>query len=223
MQPNSSPFAVIFDMDGVIVDSNPWHTVSLREFCERHGYHLSDSYLKEHVYGRANKDWLPALFGELTEEKIRELSGEKEALFREIYRDKITPISGLIPFLEALETHHIPKAIATSAPGENVTFTLENTGTSKFFDVILDESHISNGKPDPEIYLKTAARINYPPERCIVFEDSLSGVESAHRAGCKVIGITTTHTTDEFKNTVAVIDDFTQLAVGDLFEIMNNQ
>ncbi len=222
MQTTSSLFAVIFDMDGVIVDSNPWHKVSLREFCEQHGFHLTDQYLKEHIFGRANKDWLPALFGKLSESRIREYSGEKEALFREIYRDQITPISGLIPFLEALEDHHIPKAIATSAPRDNVTFTLEKTGTSKFFDVILDESHISNGKPDPEIYLKTAARLNYRPEKCIVFEDSLSGVESAYRAGCKVIGITTTHTTDEFINTVRVIDDFTQLQIEDLFDLMNS-
>lgn len=216
-----SPFAMIFDMDGVIIDSNPWHKKSLRRFCEKHGYHLSDEYLKEHIYGRSNKDWIPVLFGELPESSIKALSDEKEALFRKMFKDHIRPITGLIPFLDNLKSHHIPMAIATSAPSDNVTFTLEHTGIGNFFDVILDESVVSKGKPDPEIYLKTAARLTYQPGNCIVVEDSLSGVESARRAGCKVIGITTTHLPGEFRDTVRNIDDFTQLQIKDLYQIMN--
>ncbi len=220
MQTTRSPFAVIFDMDGVIIDSNPWHKKSLREFCEKHGYHLSDEYLKEHIYGRANKDWIPVLFGDIPESRIRELANEKETLFRDLYKDQIKPIPGLLPFLETLHKRQIPTAIATSAPADNVSFTLNHTGIEKFFDVILDESSIDKGKPDPEIYLKTADRLNYPPDRCLVIEDSLSGVESARSAGCKVIGITTTHSSDEISHTVRNIDDFTQLSGQDLSEIM---
>lgn len=219
MHTSRSPIAVIFDMDGVIIDSNPWHKIALREFCERHGHHLSDEYLKEHVYGRANKDWIPVLFGDISDTEIRKLSDEKESLFREIFRDHIKPVSGLIPFLDALEENNIPKAIATSAPADNVTFTLRHTKTQKYFNVILDESDITYGKPDPEIYLRTATHIKYPPESCIVIEDSISGVESALRAGCRVIGITTTHPADDFEKTGRVINDFTQLHVEELFDL----
>jgi HAD superfamily hydrolase (TIGR01509 family) len=208
-------------MDGVIVDSNPWHKKSLREFCERHGYHFSDEYLKEHIFGRTNKDWIPVLFGDIPESRIRELANEKETLFRDLYKDHIKPITGLLPFLQALNEHLIPMAIATSAPADNVSFTLSHTGIGKYFEVILDESAILNGKPDPEVYQKTAHRIGYAPENCIVIEDSLSGVESARRAGCTVIGITTTHSSDEFRYTIRNIDDFTQLQIQDLNEIMH--
>ena len=219
-QTSRSSFAIIFDMDGVIVDSNPFHKKSLREFCKKHGFHLSDDYLKEHIYGRANKDWIPVLFGEIPESQVRALSQEKEKLFRDIYKNEIKPVSGLVSFLGELHNHNIPVAIATSAPSNNVSFTLHHTGIENYFDTILDESAIKKGKPDPEIYLKTADRLGYQPDHCLVFEDSLSGVESARRAGCTVIGITTTHTSDEFSNTVRNIDDFTQIRNRDLHEIM---
>lgn len=214
-----SPFAVIFDMDGVIVDSNPWHKVSLDDFFKKHGFQLSDEYIRERIYGRTNKEWIPALFGDLSEPEFQALSNEKEALFRDIYKDYIQPIKGLIPFLEALEANHIPMAIATSAPGDNVAFTLKNTGTEKFFNIVVDQSAITKGKPHPEIYLKTASLLDYSPQLCIVIEDSLSGIESAYRAGCKVIGITTTHESGDFKHTVRTIDDFTHLQIRDLYEI----
>lgn len=207
-------FAVIFDMDGVIVDSNPTHTIALRKFFEQHGYNLTDEELKTGVYGRSNKDWLPELFGDsLTTEEYKKLADEKEALFRELFTLIIKPLKGLIYFLDVLVDNKITRAIATSAPTANVDFVLEKTGIKKYFDVILDESDIKKGKPDPEIYLKTATAIQFPPEKCIVFEDSLPGVESAKQAGCKVVGVTTTHSRDEFLGTDLVIDNFEHINV----------
>jgi HAD superfamily hydrolase (TIGR01509 family) len=110
-----------------------------------------------------------------------------------------------------MEEQSIPRAIATSAPRENVDFTLRHTATKKFFSTILDESFVTHGKPDPEIYLKTAAAIGFKPEQCIVLEDSLSGVKSGKAAGCKVIGITTTHTREELTETDLIIDNFVGL------------
>ncbi len=219
-QASQPSFAVIFDMDGVVVDSNPYHKKALREFCEQHGYHLSDDYMKENIFGRANKDWIPRLFGDITREQMQAYAREKEALYRKIYQDHIRPIDGLIDFLSGLATRGIPRAIATSAPAENVDFTLDMTGTRKYFDIILDESDIKNGKPDPEIYLRTAEALHHPPRCCVVIEDSLSGVESAWRAECKVIGITTTHAAADFKHTSRAIDDFTRLRIEDLYELM---
>jgi HAD superfamily hydrolase (TIGR01509 family) len=202
------PIAFIFDMDGVIVDSNPFHKISLKQFCKKYGHDLSEEQLKERIYGRTNKDWLANVFGPLEEEQLKAYADEKEALFRELYKDDIHEVAGLTNFLQTLETQNIPRAIATSAPRANVDFTLAKTGTGRFFPVILDESFVSKGKPDPEIYLKTAAALHFLPEQCIVFEDSLSGVRAGKRAGCKVVGITTTHTREELDETDLVIDDF---------------
>jgi HAD superfamily hydrolase (TIGR01509 family) len=107
-----------------------------------------------------------------------------------------------------MQQEQIPRAIATSAPRANVDFTLEKTHIGKFFDTILDESFVTNGKPEPEIYLKTAAALGFDPAKCIVFEDSLSGVEAGKAAGCKVIGITTTHSHEELRKCNLVVENF---------------
>lgn len=213
---NMKDFAIIFDMDGVIVDSNPAHTVALKQFCTKYGYELDEEKLREKIYGRANKDWIPNLFGEISKEKLKSYADEKEALYREIYKDTIAPVKGLENFLKMLEKNDIKKAIATSAPSENVSYTLENTNLKNYFDTILDESFVSRGKPDPEIYIKTVQALNFKPENCIVVEDSLSGIQSAQKAGCKVIGILTTHTKEEFAHTDLVIKDFDELTIDKL-------
>ncbi len=199
--------AFIFDMDGVIVDSNPTHKVALNQFCQEHGYNLSEEDLREKIYGRTNRDWLLNLFGKLDEETIRQYADEKEALFRKLYTD-IRPLKGLIDFLDKMDKAGIPRAIATSAPRANVDFTLEKTGTGKYFETILDDSFVTEGKPNPQIYLKSAAALGLLPGDCIVFEDSLSGVKAGKRAGCKVIGVTTTHSKAELAETDLTIDNF---------------
>lgn len=212
-----SSYAVIFDMDGVIIDSNPFHKISLRQFCEKYGYHLNDQELINKIYGRTNKDWIANLFGALSKEELSRYGEEKEALFREIYKNDISALRGLPEFLGSLKEKNIPIAIGTSAPRSNVDFVLASTGLEKYFSVILDESNVEQGKPNPEIYLKVAAKLGYEPSRCIVFEDSLSGVESAQRAGAKVVGVATTHSFDELNHTDFVIQDFMDLDPDFLF------
>jgi HAD superfamily hydrolase (TIGR01509 family) len=203
--------AFIFDMDGVIIDSNPFHKVALKQFCQKYGHDLSEEELKEKIYGRTNKDWIANVFGKLDDKKLKAYADEKEALFRKLYEQSIHALTGLINFLDATERIGIPCAIATSAPRANVDFTLNRTGIEKYFPVILDESFVSKGKPDPEIYIKTVAALGLEPEMCVVFEDSLSGVEAGKRAGCKVVGLATTHTAEELSSTKLVINDFSEI------------
>jgi beta-phosphoglucomutase len=211
-------FAFLFDMDGVIIDSNPAHKIALKKFCLQYGHDLTEEKLREKIYGRTNKDWIPNIFGPLTAEQIARYGEEKEAMFREIYKDDIKPLKGLINFLEVADKLSIAKAIATSAPRANVDFTLTYTHTEKYFSAILDESFVTKGKPDPEIYIKSAAALGYDPRHCIVFEDSLSGVQAGKSAGCKVVGLSTTHTPEELHNTDLVIQDFDEISVEALME-----
>lgn len=203
--------AFIFDMDGVIIDSNPFHKISLKQFCKKYSHDLTEEQLRERIYGRTNKDWLTNVFGQLEPEQLKKYADEKEALFRELYQNDIKPLEGLVAFLEKMDEQKVPRAIATSAPRANVDFTLTKTKTGKYFSTILDESFVQRGKPDPEIYIKTATALKFNPGHCIVFEDSLSGVKSAKAAGCKVVGITTTHTHEELHETDLVIDNFSGL------------
>lgn len=203
--------AFIFDMDGVIVDSNPFHKISLKQFCKKYGHDLSEEQLKEKIYGRTNKDWLANVFGNIDEKQLRQYADEKESLFRELYQNDVKPLPGLVNFLKLLDREDFPRAIATSAPRANVDFTLSRTGTGKYFQTILDESFVTRGKPHPEIYTKTAAALKFLPDRCIVFEDSLSGVISGKKANCKVVGVTTTHTPEELEGADFTIDNFVGL------------
>jgi HAD superfamily hydrolase (TIGR01509 family) len=205
-------FAIIFDMDGVLIDSNPFHKIALRQFCKRYGHDLSDEQLKEKIYGRTNKEWITNIFGELTPEQLNAYTEEKESLFRELYDKDIRPLNGLIPFLKLLEHHQIPRAIATSAPRTNVDFTFEKTEIGRYFEIVLHDTHVSKGKPNPEIYLKTARAIGMPPSKCVVFEDSISGIQAGKASGARVVGVTTTHRAEELEDVDLVIDDFVNLS-----------
>ena len=212
----NSALAFVFDMDGVIVDSNPYHEIALRQFCRKYGRDLSEEELREKIFGRRNRDWLTRVFGDLSEEEIKKYGEEKEALFRQLYEKDIQPVAGLKEFLDEVAKLGIPRCIATSAPRANVDFVLDKTGLGRYFEVVLDESFVKEGKPHPEVYLKAARALNFPPDRAIVFEDSLAGVEAARAAGCPVIGVTTTHTAEELTHTDLVIDDFTGIDPGSL-------
>ena len=198
-------------MDGVIVDSNPYHKIALKRFCKKHGRDLTEDQLREKIYGRRNQDWLRNIFGPLYEQTMRAFAEEKEALFRQVYEKDIKPLNGLKDFLEKVSYLSIPRVIATSAPRANVDFTLERTETTPYFSTILDDSYVTHGKPHPEVYLKAAAAVDFEPQNCVVFEDSLAGIQAARNAGCKVVGVTTTHTDKELTDTDITIENFSGL------------
>jgi len=215
-----SKFGIIFDMDGVIVDSNPFHKIALKQFCGKYGFELTDEQLLQKVYGRTNKEWLTNLMGKLPDDQIHAYAEEKEALYRQLFKDDIKPVKGLVQFLEQLDQHQIARAIGTSAPQSNVDFTLSKTNTLSYFTTILNDTFVTQGKPHPEIYLKAAKALALPNSRCIVIEDSLSGVAAGKAAGSKVIGIATTHTREELAHTDLVIDDFEDLSLAQLEQLV---
>jgi HAD superfamily hydrolase (TIGR01509 family) len=217
MSKDSRGFGIIFDMDGVLIDSNPYHKKSLKKFAQTYGYDLSEEELRVKIYGRQNKDWIPKLFGrELSLDEIDKYAVEKESLFQKVYKKDVKPVAGLLPFLKILKEESIPRAIATSAPRMNVDFVFEHTAIGEYFGLVLDDSHIKRGKPDPEAYLKASELLGFEPGQCVVFEDSLSGVESARRAGCKIVAVGTTHEESEFGDIDLFILDFADLTLEDI-------
>jgi beta-phosphoglucomutase len=187
----------IFDMDGVIVDNHTWHFEAWIEFGKRHGLTITKAEFSKH-FGSTNNLIMKSLFGkELIEDEILLFGEEKETIYRELYRPFIKPVAGLQAFLQYAFEQGIPLALATSAPSGNVKFTLEATGLTGLFSVITDSSMVSRGKPDPQVYLITAAKLGVLPSECIVFEDSVAGILSAKNAGMHVIGLATTHKSEE--------------------------
>jgi beta-phosphoglucomutase len=214
MSTENNRFGIVFDMDGVLVDSNPYHKKALKSFAKRYGYNLSEEEMREHIYGRQNKEWIPSLFNrEMSRDEIEKYAEEKELNFQKIYDKDIEALNGLIPFLRSLRDSNIPRAIATSAPQINVDFVFRKTDIGDYFGLVLNESHVKRGKPDPEIYLKASELLGFEPRNCVVFEDSLSGVESARRANCRVIAVATTHEPEEFGEVDLVIQDFTEITL----------
>ena len=207
-------FAVIFDMDGVLVDNGNFHRLAWEEFCSRHRISFSEKKFREIFFGRTNNQVLPVLFdGNLSPDEVQKLADEKEQIYREIYRPHLKPVPGLMKLLNELQSHEIVMAVATSAPKENVEFVLNELHIQSFIDVIVDDSMVAQGKPHPEIYLKTAELLNIHPANCVVFEDSLSGTKSAFEAGAKVVALTTTLPADKHRFAHHIITSFSEISV----------
>ncbi len=201
--------AVIFDLDGTLIDNNSYHLKTWRVYLEKIGIDISEEAYRKNINGRTNKDALEYIYNKkMTGEEAMVYALEKEALYREIYKADIKPVDGLIELLEVLHSLNIPMAIATSGIQVNIDFMFEHIPIKQYFKEVVNSSHISKGKPDPEIYLKTASLLNVPTENCLVFEDAVVGVNAAKAAGMKVIAITTTQSKEELRDADMIIRDF---------------
>ncbi len=221
----NAPLAALFDMDGVLVPNAPYHLQAWYQFAANHGVVLTEAGYMAHMNGHVAKDSLEFLFERpLSADELATYTEEKEAVYRDLYRTVLATTRGLIPFLDELKAHGVRLAVGTSAPVSNIGFTLDGLGIRSYFDVVVDASMIQRGKPDPEIYLKAAEWVSVPPNRCLVFEDAVAGIEAGIRAGMKVVALATTHTSDELAHTGAnlIINDFTQIQLNpDLLALLN--
>jgi beta-phosphoglucomutase family hydrolase len=185
--------ALIFDMDGVIVNSNPLHRESWAEYNRRQGIETTEE-MHQRMYGKRNdmiiRDFLGA---HLTDAEVFAHGAAKEALYREMLAPRL--LETLVPGLQAFLERHpdLPKAVATNAEPPNVEFVLREAGLARFFKVIVDGHQVANPKPHPDVYLRAAHLLGIPTHQCVVFEDSYGGVAAAFAAGMRVIGITTTY------------------------------
>ena len=201
-----STLALIFDMDGVIIQSNPLHSEAWTAFNRRYGVETTDAMLLD-MFGKRNDDIIRSFFGEgLSPEEIAARGAAKEQLFREMavgrVEEMLTP--GLRRFLDRHRAS--PMALASNAEPENIGFILGEAALGRYFQAVLDGHLVKRPKPYPDLYLLAAERLNARPGDCIVFEDSYSGVEAARGAGMRVVGIRSTHS--ELPGCDFEVDDF---------------
>ncbi len=174
------PRAVIWDLDGTLVDSRAYHWRAWRETLAALGYSLTyEQFLA--TFGWRNEEILRQLLGpDLPEEAVARIAG-------------LTLLPGARVWLERLHRAGWRQALATSAPRQNVETILAVLGISAYFQATVCAEDVQRGKPDPEIFLRAAARLGVPPARCVVVEDAPAGVEAARRAGMRVVGVLTSH------------------------------
>jgi beta-phosphoglucomutase len=190
---NSEIRALIFDMDGVIVDSNPWHRIAWAEYTRRHGIEMTET-MQRRMYGKRNDEIVRDFLGShLDDVEVFAHGAAKEALYREFMRPRAR--ESLVPGIREFLVRHrdLDLAVATNAESANVDFVIDTTGLRHFFRVIVSGNEVTRPKPHPEIYIHVAERLGVAPEQCIVFEDSYTGIEAGLAAGMRVVGVGTTH------------------------------
>ncbi|MCO6497450.1 MAG: HAD family phosphatase [Chitinophagaceae bacterium] len=204
--------AAIFDLDGTLLDNNPYHLISWLEYLKEKNIHITQEEFDRNMSGRTNKDAIEYIFQrKMDDGEIRRITEEKEEVYRRIYKPHIRPINGLLPLLNVLKAAGINMAIATSGIQPNIDFMFEHVPIKPYFSAVVNSSHIKEGKPHPEIYITTAGLLGIPPQECVVFEDSIPGVTSALRAGMRVIAITTTLKANAFSGVDLAISDYRRL------------
>lgn len=210
------PFAaVLFDMDGTLVDNVPLHQQVWREFAGRHGLNPSKEEL-EFAKGRRASEVVAYLFGEaLSQVEMLRLTQESQILYRErlTATDVVRLVPGVVAFLSGLVKLGVPRILATDASATNVEAHFTKFGLSPYFDAVITSEDVQHGKPDPEIYLLGAQRASAQPEDCLVAEDSAAGVAAAKAAGCFCLGLTTTQPEADLKREKAdfIVSDYTTL------------
>lgn len=210
-------WAAIFDWDGVIIDSSSQHEQSWQRLAAQEKRSLPASFFLS-SFGMKNEKIIPELLAWTTDPQgIQSLSLRKEAFYREIIaRDGIEPLPGVLSFLDQLRSESIPCAIASSTPRENINCVIDNLGIREHFQAIVCGQDVTQGKPNPEVFLLAARKLHEQPQRCVVFEDAHVGIEAALAGGMKVIGVATTHPADSLRGADRVVQRLDELRLAEI-------
>ncbi len=212
---------VIFDMDGVLIDSHPIHKRAWRKFFEALDLSVSDQELDFVLDGRKKEDILRHFLGDLSDAGIKDYGHQKEMLFREEAMN-IEPISGVMRLLEELAKEGISMAVASCGSHSRVRYILDQLKIQHIFEAIVTADDIQNGKPDPEVFCKAADVLGADRKGLLVCEDAVSGVKAARAAGIRCLGITEPERAAELlqAGAVRVIPDFASVSISELETIL---
>lgn len=199
--------AVIFDMDGVLVDSYRAHFASWQAMFGEQGREYGEAAFAAD-FGRTSRDILNRMFGgELSDATIREMDERKESLYRDIIRRDFPVMSGAGELVDALAAAGFLLAVGSSGPAENIALSLDRLGRGKQFSAVVTGADVTRGKPDPQVFQLAAQRLDVAPGSCCVVEDAPHGIEAANRAGMKSIALTGTTTREKLAHANLVVDD----------------
>jgi beta-phosphoglucomutase family hydrolase len=185
--------AVIFDMDGVLLDSGAHHRDAWRQLLAEIGVEPAPDFWRRTIGRPAEEAVAHLLDRPVSPEEAAALARRKREHYARLAARGMLPIPGAPAFVGMLAGEGVPRAVATSASRHDVEALLTEIGVRRYFDVVVTADDVRWGKPNPEVYLRAAGGLGLPPKRCLVFEDSVVGVHAARNAGMRVIGLTTAH------------------------------
>jgi len=206
--------AVVFDMDGVLIDSHPAHLSAWKAFLRSMGKELSDDELSFILEGRTRNEILRHFLGNLEDSELQEYGKRKDEIFRAT-EHQIQAVPGVIDFLRALNRNGVVSAVATSASEIRTVSTIERMGLAEHFEAIITASDVAAGKPHPTVYRLACERLTVAPARALAFDDAPAGIQSAKLAGLRCIGVSSNGLAPQLLETGAekVIPDFVGLSL----------
>jgi beta-phosphoglucomutase family hydrolase len=213
--------AVIWDMDGVIADTGPFHLIAWQQVFRERGVDFTPEAFTRH-FGQRNDTIIPSALGKAVDrETIDTISRAKEAAFRAAAAGKIKPFPGVLTLLGALQKSDFRLALGSSAPIENVMLITGALGIADSFGAVVTGRDVTEGKPNPQVFLLAAERLGVAPDRCIVIEDAPAGVVAAGRAGMRCVAVTNSHPAAALKQADLVVDTLEKVKVTDLERLIS--
>jgi len=204
--------AVIWDLDGVIIDSADEHRRAWQRLAHEEGIPMTDADFWA-TFGKRNDDIFASLWGDLSPEQVKILSDRKEMYFRELIQESAAPLPGAIELMHELHDSHFAQALASSTPVENIKLIAEVLGLKRYLSILVSGETVAKGKPAPDIFLKAASELHMNPTECLVIEDAIAGVEAAHAAGMRCIAVAGNRDLPGLRKAELTVKDLTEVDV----------
>jgi len=212
--------AVIWDMDGVIADTAPYHFKAWQEVFQKRGVSFTEEDFRRY-FGQRNDTIIRNVLGEgLSPSEVDAIAGEKERNYRQRVNRHIKPLPGAIELLKSLREQGFKVALASSAPIENIQLVTQGLGINNCFQAIVSGRDVTEGKPSPQGFLLAAKKLGVAPENCIIIEDAVAGVTASKKAGMRCIAVTNTHPRESLTGADLVIDTLEAVSVSDLEQLL---
>jgi HAD superfamily hydrolase (TIGR01509 family) len=198
--------AILFDMDGVIVDSEPLHVAAFQATLKRYGHDLNEDQYKQHFAGKTDEAGFKQYFDFINETvHLPVIMDEKAKAYLELAADQLVPYPGVIELIHELAARKVPLVLVTGSLRAEAEITLKTFKVAECFTAVVAAEDISQSKPNPEGYLKGAKALNVDPADCVVIEDAPSGVKAAKAAGMRCLAVTSTHSAEELQEATEII------------------
>jgi len=214
--------AVIWDMDGVIADTAPYHLKAWQEVFRERGVNFTEEDFRRN-FGQRNDTIIRNTLGEdISQSEIDVIASDKERNFRHRVRQNIKPLPGAIKLITSLKEHGFSVALASSAPMENIQLVIRGLGIESSFQAIVSGREVTEGKPSPQGFLLAAERLGVEPGDCIVIEDAIAGVTAAKRAGMYCLAVTNTHPRRNLVEADLIVDTLEVVSAKDVEGLFNS-